>query len=106
MNIRQQKVPTPPEIMEIPELATIAVLDMMLEVAWMTVVASDQKAIDDDLPYWIEIELRQSTLQARKVLPLMAKLQRALQKYSAALVMEAEKRSADNCPDDEVELDF
>jgi len=79
----EEKLPTPYDLMTVPQLATIAVLELSLEMTARALFAEHPDLCDPEKPYWIPTS--PATKTAESVLKAIDALRRKLNRYRSLL---------------------
>jgi hypothetical protein len=87
------RIPTPDELADDPEIAILVALDLTLELATRALACAHPELLDPERPYWLGAPTRAVTL-AKTLVRRTRTLQRALSTYRNAV----EKRPQDEAP--------
>jgi len=86
-----QRIPTPNEIADVPELAILHALDEILDLAPRVLVAAHPELADPDAPYWVR-ETSSTTRTADDIVAAAHRLQRHIRAYRRAISLARDLR--------------
>ena len=87
MNL-EDKLPTPYDLMPVPQFAILSVLERTLEMVVRTLLAQHPMLFDHEKPYWIRADL--ASVMAEEILSDIDSLCKSLQGYQYMLSTEME----------------
>lgn len=90
----EDKLPTPYDLMQAPQLALISVLERTLEMLVRTLLAEHPDLFDHEKPYWIRDDL--SSSMAEEILSDIDSLCTSLEGYRHMLAADMESPSLPN----------
>jgi hypothetical protein len=92
------RIPTPDDLADSPELAILAALDHTLALAASALVCAHPELLDPERPYWLGSPTRAATI-AQTLVRRTRRLQRALRTYRGAVEIRHRTRVPDDLDD-------
>jgi len=94
---KTRRLPTPDDLLDAPELAILAALDLMLDLALHALVCEHPELADPERPYWLP-QASPSATAARTVVAQADDLKQALVTYREAIEIRRQEGPSDSDP--------